>query len=105
MVPKDDSEPERRVDPDDGGAYTKEEFAEAYGGLAEWETAAVRSEGAAEADAEAEPAAGREPLRRVDPSDGGHYTQEEFEEAYGGLAEWEDAAPAPPGPLPITGRT
>jgi len=32
--------PERRIDPSDGGAYTKDEFLEFYGGFVEWDQAA-----------------------------------------------------------------
>ena len=31
------SQPERRLDAADGGAYTKEEFVEEYGGTEEWD--------------------------------------------------------------------
>eukprot|EP01052_Picozoa_sp_SAG31_P005121 SAG31_NODE_220_length_19925_cov_3.630939_20_plen_216_part_00 len=33
------SSPERRIDPEDGEAYTKAEFAECYGGYEEWDAA------------------------------------------------------------------
>lgn len=33
---------ERRVDPSDGGAYTKSEFIEEYGGTAQWDAAQIR---------------------------------------------------------------
>ena len=37
---------EKRVDPSDGNAYTREEFIEAYGGTDEWDAAAPGSGGA-----------------------------------------------------------
>ena len=38
------------------------------------------------------------PEKRVDPSDGEAYTEEEFLEAYGGLDEWNEATPVAPEP-------
>ena len=73
---------ERRVDPTDGNAYTKDEFVQAYGGLKEWEDAAGNSTTTQE-EVEVE--------RRIDPSDGNLYTKEEFIQAYGGLKEWDKA--------------
>jgi len=34
--------PEKRIDPDDGEAYTQEDFLEAYGGLDEWNAVSSR---------------------------------------------------------------
>eukprot|EP01062_Namystynia_karyoxenos_P014641 TRINITY_DN1527_c2_g1_i1.p1 TRINITY_DN1527_c2_g1~~TRINITY_DN1527_c2_g1_i1.p1 ORF type:complete len:252 (+),score=68.86 TRINITY_DN1527_c2_g1_i1:88-756(+) len=73
------AEEERRLDPVDGNAYTKQEFVKQYGGETEWSVAAVAP-------------AGEE--RRMDPVDGNRYTKKQFMQQYGGLTEWEAAGAA-----------
>ena len=63
---------ERRIDPADGNPYTKREYVDHYGGMAEWLSAAHEL--------------------RMDPSDNQYYTQAEFAEYYGGSDEWVHAA-------------
>eukprot|EP00755_Sulcionema_specki_P021321 Sspe_Gene.73978::Locus_45262_Transcript_1_1_Confidence_1.000_Length_3386::g.73978::m.73978/K18408/TDRD9; ATP-dependent RNA helicase TDRD9 len=77
---------ERRIDPSDMRAYTKEEFVACYRGTKEWESAirmAVDKEGAPPPRAPPEE-------KRVD-RDGKAYTREEFVQFYGGTAEWNQA--------------
>eukprot|EP01063_Lacrimia_lanifica_P040162 TRINITY_DN9012_c0_g1_i1.p3 TRINITY_DN9012_c0_g1~~TRINITY_DN9012_c0_g1_i1.p3 ORF type:complete len:300 (+),score=76.72 TRINITY_DN9012_c0_g1_i1:302-1201(+) len=77
-----DNEPpmvERRVDPNDGQAYTEAEFLECYGGGDEWRSAELWT-----------PATGRAQLR-IDPQDGRAYTKQSFVNVYGGTAEWDAA--------------
>jgi len=85
---------ERRVDPADGNAYTKEEFIQAYGGLKEWDLASNEvSQGQnAPLNQFSSISTSLEEERRVDPSDGNLYTKNEFVQAYGGLKEWDMAA-------------
>ncbi|KAJ9437706.1 hypothetical protein DIPPA_14379, partial [Diplonema papillatum] len=68
---------ERRIDPSDGLAYTKEDFVAQYGGLAQWDAAGQKNIDTQE--------------KRIDPADGMAYTKEEFHECYGGYDEWESA--------------
>eukprot|EP01052_Picozoa_sp_SAG31_P041161 SAG31_NODE_6165_length_2141_cov_1.959354_4_plen_130_part_00 len=51
--------------------YTRNEFIEQHGGIAEWDLAQLE--------------------RRIDPEDGNAYTREEFIDAYGGTKEWQAA--------------
>eukprot|EP01050_Picozoa_sp_SAG11_P029296 SAG11_NODE_8193_length_1048_cov_7.268704_1_plen_90_part_00 len=62
------------MDPEDGNAYTCDEFIDQYGGTAEWEAAAPRAPLPAPVAATEE--------KRVDPEDGVAYTRAEFIEAY-----------------------
>ncbi|KAJ9456100.1 hypothetical protein DIPPA_14297 [Diplonema papillatum] len=106
------SEPERRVDPTDGKAYTKEEFAECYGGAKEWAAAqrvggAAAQRGAADSknkpgekvDSSVSPSRAAkgsrsgDSERRVDPADGKAYLKSEFVACYGGTKEWDGARP------------
>lgn len=95
--------PERRTDPEDGEAYTREEFIEQYGGTAEWDAVGQRLQQArlqqqpqqhaaiqADLAGMAVSGCGGE-VKRVDPEDGVAYTRAEFIDAYGGTAEWDAA--------------
>eukprot|EP01064_Diplonema_japonicum_P020559 TRINITY_DN3014_c8_g1_i1.p1 TRINITY_DN3014_c8_g1~~TRINITY_DN3014_c8_g1_i1.p1 ORF type:complete len:660 (+),score=181.51 TRINITY_DN3014_c8_g1_i1:26-1981(+) len=66
---------EKRTDPGDNQLKTRKEFIVRYGGLTEWEKAAlVKVE------------------KRVDPADGNWYTKEEFIACYKGTTQWDRAA-------------
>eukprot|EP00755_Sulcionema_specki_P008946 Sspe_Gene.42311::Locus_20544_Transcript_1_1_Confidence_1.000_Length_581::g.42311::m.42311 len=75
---------EKRVDPTDGKAYTKEEFMDCYGGTKEWDSAEP-----VQSKVKVDPPASEE--RRQDPNDGRWYTKEMFLEYYGGTKEWDKA--------------
>eukprot|EP01065_Artemidia_motanka_P017603 TRINITY_DN21030_c0_g1_i1.p2 TRINITY_DN21030_c0_g1~~TRINITY_DN21030_c0_g1_i1.p2 ORF type:complete len:189 (+),score=54.08 TRINITY_DN21030_c0_g1_i1:78-569(+) len=110
-------EEERRIDPADGNVYTKAEFLLQYGGAAEWD-AAGQQKGAPPApmwDAGAAPA-GSVPSPpvgpaapgaelRISPKNGRAYHKEAFLKYFGGLAEWDAAAIAPPGMEPGRGSS
>eukprot|EP00756_Hemistasia_phaeocysticola_P031981 Hpha_TRINITY_DN16386_c3_g19::TRINITY_DN16386_c3_g19_i1::g.62699::m.62699 len=95
--PRGPVEEERRIDPSDGGIYTRAEFEACYGGSVEWEQALPlgKDHGGKEL--------------RLDPSDHLPYAVEEFLKEYGGLEEWQSAPfhsymlPQPPPPPPVPG--
>ena len=83
---------ERRVDASDGSFYTKQEFLDEYGGLAEWNASPLVAPSAPPSDAETSSATESWVAeRRVDASDGNAYTKQEFLDEYGGLAEWNES--------------
>eukprot|EP00659_Diplonema_papillatum_P016268 gene16268-24930_t len=82
---------ERRIDPADNMAYTKEDFMTCYGGLDEWNSATVVM--VPPVVAAGGKKGGGQVERRVDPADGQSYTKEQFVACYSGYAEWDAAAP------------
>jgi hypothetical protein len=76
-----EAEGEQRIDPTDGGSYTKEEYFEVYGDYEQWKVSKVDKA-----------AMGVEELR-ADPTNGGAYTRAEFSEFYGslGFVKWKNA--------------
>mmetsp|Transcript_67369 Transcript_67369/g.106622 ORF Transcript_67369/g.106622 Transcript_67369/m.106622 type:complete len:133 (-) Transcript_67369:12-410(-) len=73
---------EKRISPDDGVAYSKQEFLQYYGDLQTWEAAAPKEKRASE-------------KRRS--LDGNAYSKEEFSQFFGekeGEKEWAQAPPA-----------
>eukprot|EP01060_Flectonema_neradi_P006413 TRINITY_DN1432_c0_g1_i3.p1 TRINITY_DN1432_c0_g1~~TRINITY_DN1432_c0_g1_i3.p1 ORF type:complete len:1011 (+),score=223.24 TRINITY_DN1432_c0_g1_i3:40-3072(+) len=83
------AEPERRIDPTDGKAYTRTEFEKCYGGTSEWETA--KKVGGNRSQPPPEPKARIAPEIRRDPADGRVYTKQDFIDQYGGVKEWNAA--------------
>ena len=99
------AEPERRIDPTDGKAYTRVEFERCYGGRDEWESAkrvggnktpSQPTEQPQQQQQQPQQQQQQAPVRtapelRRDQSDGRVYTKQDFMDQYGGVKEWNSA--------------
>ena len=83
-------EAERRTDANDGGNYTQAEFFECYGNYKAWDAAAQTST-PKKLTLKERLAAGQknDSEKRIDPTDGGSYTKEEFFQVYGNYDVWK----------------
>jgi len=83
-------EAERRIDANDGGNYTKAEFFECYGNYEAW-NASAQSSKQGKSTLKERLAGGQknDSEKRVDPTDGGSYTKEEFYQVYGNYDVWK----------------